>query len=256
MDELAWPCMRLRGHGEAYDDAAEGSSITQCALLLPLAFDLVPGEHRDRVLDNLVGDILDRHAGHSSVGLLGNQWLLPTLSRLGRPDVAFTIATRTDRPSWGYMIAKGATTIWERWDSDTRGPGMNSEALLIQVGSLGAWLVETLAGIAPDPDGAGFRRVHLRPCPVDGLPWAGAEIDTPYGRGGSHWRWEVERWLWEVVVPASTTAVAVLPVGMRAAVDVDGLPLAGHPAIRILPDVGGRFACEIAAGRYFIKVTP
>ncbi|MFV1967638.1 MAG: hypothetical protein ACC628_19590 [Pirellulaceae bacterium] len=29
-------------------------------------------------------------------------------------------ATRTERPSWDYMISKGAGTIWERWDIGTQ----------------------------------------------------------------------------------------------------------------------------------------
>src|SRR5256886_12486551 len=28
--------------------------------------------------------------------------------------------------SWGYMLSKGATTWWERWNGDTGDPAMNS----------------------------------------------------------------------------------------------------------------------------------
>jgi len=56
-----------------------------------------------------------QHQGHTTVGLLGMQWLMEVLTDTGHADVALTIATRTDRPSWGYMIGKGATTIWERY---------------------------------------------------------------------------------------------------------------------------------------------
>lgn len=111
-------------------------SGTQCAYVLPLAFGLVPDDCRQKVIDNLVNEILVTHKGHLSVGLIGMQWLMQVLSDIGRPDVAWTIVTQTTRPSWGYMIGKGATTIWERWDCDTRDPGMNSEALLIQAGIL------------------------------------------------------------------------------------------------------------------------
>jgi len=35
------------------------------------------------------------------------------LSDNGRADIAYTIASKEDYPSWGYMIGKNATTIWE-----------------------------------------------------------------------------------------------------------------------------------------------
>ena len=126
--------------------------------MLPLAFGLVPDESRPRVIQNLVDDIMVQHHGHTSVGLLGMQWLMEVLTDTGHADVALTIATRTKRPSWGYMIAKGATTIWERYDMNTRDPGMNSEALLIQTGDVAAWFYQALAGINYDPRASRFQQ--------------------------------------------------------------------------------------------------
>lgn len=34
----------------------------------------------------------------------------------GYKDVAYKLLTQTTYPSWGYMIEKGATTVWERWE--------------------------------------------------------------------------------------------------------------------------------------------
>src|SRR5262249_4392777 len=98
---------------------AQYESATQTSYVLPLAFGLVPDESRPRVVQNLVNDIVVEHHGYTTVGLLGMQWLMEVLTDTNHADVALTIATRTQRPSWGYMIAKGATTIWERYDMDT-----------------------------------------------------------------------------------------------------------------------------------------
>ena len=134
---------------------------TQTGYVLALAFGLAPAEQRDALIANLVDDIMVKHNGHLSVGLIGMQWLMQTLTDVGRPDVAWTIATQTTRPSWGYMLSKGSTTIWERWDYDTRDPGMNSEALLIQAGNLDAWFYQTLAGIRPAAPG--FQKILIEP---------------------------------------------------------------------------------------------
>ena len=237
-------------------DAAAGTyeSGTQCALLLPLAFGLVPEEERMRVLTNLVADILDRHAGHTSVGLIGNQWLLPTLSRLGRADVAHTIVTRTDRPSWGYMVRKGATSIWERWDSDTRGPGMNSEALLIQAGTLGAWFVESLAGVAPAEATGGFREIQLHPGVVPGLAAAGAEVLTPYGLVRSRWWHEPERWVWEVRIPPNAAATVLLPTMELEQVTESGRRLATVDGVRVLDAGPEGLSLRLVAGNYIFRV--
>ncbi len=79
------------------------------------------------------------------------QWQMQVLTDIGHPEVAYQIAQQTTRPSWGYMISKGATTSWERWDTDTQDGGMNGESQKILSGNLEAWCYQTLAGINYDP---------------------------------------------------------------------------------------------------------
>ncbi len=91
------------------------------------------------------------------------------LSDNGRPDVAYTIATQKTYPGWGYMVEKGATTIWELWNGDTADPAMNSGNHVMLVGDLGIWLYEYLAGIRPDPEQPGFKHILIRPFPVKAI---------------------------------------------------------------------------------------
>jgi alpha-L-rhamnosidase len=182
---------------------------TQTGYVLALAFGLAPAEQRDALIANLIDDIMVKHNGHLSVGLIGMQWLMQTLTDIGRPDVAWTIATQTTRPSWGYMLSKGSTTIWERWDYDTRDPGMNSEALLIQGGNLDAWFYQTLAGIRPAAPG--FKKILIQPNVVGDLTWVKAHFDSPYGRIASEWKIEGNQLTMDVTVPANTTATIVVP---------------------------------------------
>ncbi len=182
---------------------------TQTGYVLALAFGLAPDDQRDAIIANLINDIMVKHDGHLSVGLVGMQWLMQTLTEIGRADVAWTIATQTTRPSWGYMLSKGATTIWERWDYDTRGPGMNSEALLIQAGNLDGWFYQTLAGIRPAAPG--FKKILIQPAIVGNLTWVKAHFDSPYGRIASEWKIEGSRLVMDVTVPANTNATIVVP---------------------------------------------
>jgi alpha-L-rhamnosidase len=43
-----------------------------------------------------------------------------------RAAVAFKLLLQDTYPSWGYMVAKGATTWWERWNGDIGDESMNS----------------------------------------------------------------------------------------------------------------------------------
>ena len=61
---------------------------------------------------------LDTSDYHLTTGFLGTPWLLPALSSIDRDDLAYTMILTKDYPSWGYEIANGATTMWERWNSD------------------------------------------------------------------------------------------------------------------------------------------
>ena len=191
------------------------SSGTQCSYVLPLAFGLLPPDPnmRHRIVNNLVHDIMVTHNGHLTVGLIGNQWLMQVLTNCGRSDVAWRIVTQTTRPSWGYMILKGAQTIWERWDYDTRGPGMNSEALLIQAGNVDSWFYQTLAGINYDPARPGFAHIIIHPHLLGDLKWVRCHFNSPHGLIVSNWTRKGNIVTMQVTVPANTTATVTTPDG-------------------------------------------
>ena len=186
---------------------------TQTGQALPLMFDMVPSENRDRVIAALVDDILIAREGHLSVGLIGTQWLMQALTKVGRPDVAYVLATQTTKPSWGYMVTKGATSIWERWDTDTGDRRMNSEMLLMLAGNLNAWFYQTLAGINVVPEEPGFKKILIKPQPLGDLTWVKASHDCPYGRIESNWNQDGQRFTLNVVIPPNTTATVVMPDG-------------------------------------------
>jgi alpha-L-rhamnosidase len=241
----------LLAFNKVFLDTATGiyAGDTQCGYVLPLAFGMVPAESRDKVIENLVNDILVKHDGHLTVGLIGMQWLMQTLTDIGRPDVAWKLATQTTRPSWGYMIGKGATTIWERWDSDTRDPGMNSEALLILAGNLDAWFYQTLAGIRPDTSAPGFKSIVIQPY-TETLEWVNCHHDSPYGRIVSNWKREGKKLTMEVTIPANTTATVYVPAKDAAGVTESGKPAAEAKGVKFLRMENDRAVFEVASGSY------
>lgn len=230
--------------------AGKYESDTQCAYVVPLAFGLVPAEKRDAVIRRLIDDIMVKNKGHLSVGLIGMQWMMQVLTQIGRSDVAYTIAAQTTRPSWGYRISKGATAIWERWDSDTKGAGMNSEALLILSGNLDAWFYQTLAGINYDPEQPGFKHIIIRPQPVGDLTLVKAHHDSMYGRIVSNWNRQGDRLTMDVVIPANTTATVYVPFRDAKSVTESGQPAAQADGVTFLRMEDDSALYEVGSGFY------
>ena len=150
-------------------DKGQYDNGSQTSCVLPLAFDLVPKGERTRVFDHLVRKITEETKGHVGTGLIGGQYLNRVLTEGGRPDIAYRFATNTAYPSWGYMVEKGATTIWELWNGDTADPAMNSGNHVMLVGDLVIWFYECLAGIKPDSTQPGYQAHHYE-TPSGGRP--------------------------------------------------------------------------------------
>jgi alpha-L-rhamnosidase len=230
--------------------AAQYEGATQTSYVLPLAFGLVPDASRPRVIQNLVDDIMVQHHGYSTVGLLGMQWLMQVLTETGHADVALTIATNTKRPSWGYMIAKGATTIWERYDMDTRDPGMNSEGLLIQTGGIESWFYQSLAGINYDPEHPGFKNIVMHPRVIPGLTFAKASLDSPQGKISSSWQARNGEFHWDIVVPPNATATVYVPAKDAETASESGKPVGQSEGVKFLRLENGAALFEVGSGSY------
>jgi alpha-L-rhamnosidase len=229
---------------------------TQTANVLPLWFGIAPKDRRDGVLKNLVEDIKKREY-HLSTGFLGTAYLMPLLSEYGHHDVAGKLATQTTFPSWGYMIENGATTIWELWDSDKKGPDMNSRNHFA-LGAIGQWLYESLGGINIDPANPGFKHIVIRPRPIDGLESVLSTHQSPYGLVACGWNREGGKLKLLVRVPANTTAQLWVPTSDKNATITesgkpilrDGTAAGGAPGLKFVRTEPSAAVFDLGAGTY------
>jgi hypothetical protein len=187
------------------------SNNTCTANILALAFDLVPAENKDKIVDNLLQKILSENAGHVGNGIIGGQWLMRTLTNTGHADVAYTLAAQSTYPSWGYMVEQGATTIWELWNGDHGDPGMNSGNHVMLLGDLIIWYYENLAGIKADPETPGFKHILMKPSVLGDLTSVDASYNSIYGMIKSEWKLGEGKFTWNVTIPANTTATVYVP---------------------------------------------
>lgn len=193
------------------ENTGQYPGATQTANILPVWFGITPDDQRETVAANIAKDVKNRDY-HLTTGFLGTAYLMSLLTAYGYDDVAWQLAAQTTQPSWGYMALHGATTLWERWDTDKRGPEMNSRNHFC-FGAVAQWFYETVAGINIDPDNPGFKNVVIRPIPMGNLTWARATYPGPYGVIECAWRRpDPNTFELNLKIPANTTARVHLPI--------------------------------------------
>ena len=188
-------------------------SHTQTAYCLALAFDLLPENLIPKAVEFLAEDV--EKMKHLTTGFVGTPLLCKTLSANGHEDLAFMLLNRKEYPSWLYPVTQGATTIWERWDGQKpdgsfQDVGMNSFNHYAY-GAIGEWLYRYVAGMDIDPEIPGYKHIILAPHVGGGLTHANAEFTSLYGKVKSAWKIEGNEFVYDVTVPANTTATVTLP---------------------------------------------
>ena len=190
--------------GEAGGYGSNNQACNSFAIYLGMPSD----EMRARALKNLVEDV-KAHDYHLTTGNLCTKYLLEVLSEYGHEDAAYRIATQTTYPSWGFMLSKGATTIWERWEYLT-GDAMNSHNHPM-MGSIGSWFYKYLLGLVPDFDDPGFSTFTVKPCYPDGLNYASGSLKTVKGKISVSWERKGRSVSLKLTVPGNSTAVVYVP---------------------------------------------
>ena len=120
---------------------------------------------------------------------------------------------KEDFPGWFYAVKKGATTIWERWNSilpngDFDESGMNS-LNHYAYGSIGSWLYEKVAGIRSlEP---GYKKILICPTLTKGMTEVSASFESIYGTIRSAWSCRDGKICVDIEIPANTSAVIRLP---------------------------------------------
>lgn len=189
---------------------------TQAGCTLALAFDLVSASERAAIGADLVADVAAR--GHLTTGFSAIGYVLPTLSSLGRDDLALATLMREEPPSLGHQISRGLTTIAEHWnpwgtdDGDWIDPWMNSLNHFC-LGSVGAWMHAAIGGL--ERTAPGYRTVRVAPRSELGVNAADCHVGTPYGRLATSWRRTPDRFTLELEVPVGVRAEVHLPEGDR-----------------------------------------
>lgn len=223
--------------------ASNNQASNSFALYLGLA-----DEHKiPRVVANLVEDV-KQHDYHLTTGNLCTKYLMEVLTENGQAEVAYKIATQTTYPSWGFMLANGATTLWERWEYLT-GDAMNSHNHPM-MGSVGTWFYKYVLGIAPNVNYPGFEQFTIKPHLLKELTFAEGKLETVKGTIAVSYRRQGNRLVMNVTVPANSTALLYLPARSVNSVTENGKKIASIDEISFLKAENGYVVLKVGSGNY------
>ncbi len=257
------------------DDFADGGRLaygtgTQTTYALPLYSGIVPDEHEETIAETLAEKVRTEDGGKLQTGFIGTRPLIHSLADHGYEELAYNVVSQPEQPGWVYMVRNGATTMWERWDSDERvGSGMNSfnhrPWTLVS-----EWFYRKLAGI--DIGTPGYDHMEISPMVVEDLDWAEGETETVRGRVAARWERAgsdgrnstAGELTLEVTVPGNSTATVEIPTlgGDKVRVRESGKPIwnngnrtrPNHAGIESVERDGDVVAVRVGSGDYAFEL--
>jgi alpha-L-rhamnosidase len=135
---------------------------SQTSQLMPLLVGAVPTELIPTIGAALTADIR-AYGDHFDLGIVGTTFIFDVLAgMLGEGELAIQVLLKDDYPSFGYMIANNATTLWEAWEG-TPTSQVSSRNHIMFGGGIGTWGYRGLAGLdtIASPPNVSFEEVPV-----------------------------------------------------------------------------------------------
>lgn len=153
--------------------------------------------------------------GHLNTGFVGTAYLNRVLSDNGFNATAYQLLLNKNYPGWLYEVEKGATTIWERWNSIKPDGSLGDVSMNsfnhYAYGAVMEWMYRNCAGLQPLAEGAGFKKIRLAPQPSPQMEWLKASYHSPAGLYRSEWRISERGLQFDFSIPFGAKAMLHLP---------------------------------------------
>jgi alpha-L-rhamnosidase len=191
-----------------WDQPVTGKINRQTLFSTLIYHNIIPEENLAAANDSLLNALKNGPSQHFNTGIFGTKYILEALSENDFSNAVFNVVNSTGYPGWGFMISRGATTIWETWkESDNTYSNCHP-----MFGSVTEWFYRWLAGIQPRTDFPGFERFVLAPVVPENLDFVNCNYVSPRGNIVSNWKKEGKsKLIFEFEVPDGSIATFRLP---------------------------------------------
>ncbi|MBD1434988.1 family 78 glycoside hydrolase catalytic domain [Sphingobacterium sp. DN00404] len=219
------------------EDAGIYGSGSQTALAMPLYMGLVDEVDKDKVLANLIKDIVDRDTSFTA-GDIGHRYLLQVLQQAGRDDLIYAMHNDDTRPGYGYQIRQGATALTESWAAL---PTVSNNHFML--GHLMEWFHTRLGGLGQEEGSIAYKHIRIAPKMLDVVKQRAVAYESPYGTV----KFEQKQDGFHVEVPVNSKCTLVLPTSSDYQINGEKLAAYEHR----LTDEGTEI--QLGSGIYDIK---
>lgn len=167
------------------DDQLFISCRTQTAQAMALYCGIFEEGEKKKAFDNLL-ELIEKSNEHFDCGVLGAKVLFHILAEYGYIDLAYKLITQESYPSYGYLLKRGATTLWEHFtefkeesDDYLRKDGNPVVSLNHHFyGDISALFYKKMAGINIERG----KEITLCPYPVKNISVVNAEYKNRCGK--------------------------------------------------------------------------
>lgn len=220
---------------------------SQTAQAMPLVVGLAPVEERGHVLEALVEDIRG-HNNHVTAGDVGFHYVVDALMDGDRSDVLYDMLERTDSPSYGYQLAKGATALTEAWDAN---PDSSQDHFML--GHAEEWFYRGLGGIRIDMQAAPADRITLEPQLVGSLRSVHTRYESSWGPIESNWTRGTSTSEYDFAIPVNTTATVKIKSTSPREMEIDNKRPEQSPGVIKSQVDGNAIVLVLGSGHYRIS---
>ncbi len=225
---------------------------SQTSYILAIHFDMLPADLRAAAAARLKANVI-RRGNFLTSGFIGTAYSLDALTEAGYPETVYDLLLRTQYPSWGYMVVKGATTIWERWNGDVGDVSMNSYNHYA-LGAVTGFVFRRIAGI--DPLAPGFKIFVVNPVLDARVKSGGGDYDSILGRLATDWSQGPNGdFSMKVTVAPNAKARVHLPARPGAKIRENGNSIAGSADVRLIATDNAATIVEVGSGTYDFTVS-
>ena len=233
---------------DRFQDKGTGkfAPYTQGSQSFALYTGISPGDKRQDAVYELVKYIEEKNNGHLSTGIFGTKYTLDMLSENGFAQTAANMVDKKTFPGWGFMLANGATTLWEHWEYSDNTFSHNHPMF----GSVSEWFYKWLAGIQADPTAVGFDKIIIRPQMVSNVNWVKGEYRSIQGNIISEWIRNEDNFILDLTIPVNTTALVYLPAKDLKSIREGNKEISEIKDIEFVKMENGNAIIKIGSGNY------
>jgi len=236
---------------DRFQDKGTGkfAPYTQGSQSFALYSGIAPVEDRSDAINELVKNIEEKNGGHLSTGIFGTKYALDVLSEYGFAQIAANMVDKKTFPGWGYMLANGATTLWEHWEYSDNTYSHNHPMF----GSVSEWFYKWLAGIQVDPTAVGFDKIIIRPQMISNVKWVKAKYNSIHGEIVSEWDRNEDTLILDLTIPVNTTALVYLPAKDLVSIREGNKEFSEIKDIEFMKMESGHAIFKIGSGKYLFE---